>query len=118
MIELKPCTCGSRAHWRGSAIGFWVACDNCKVSTDSRRSLERVVEEWNKAVELARLQEVEKDSTDLHTIVKQQHEEIRKLKDFIKRVTRIGNETLDYHHCGICLSDDWLLCEAERLSKE
>jgi hypothetical protein len=121
MIELKPCTCGSRAHWRGSAIGFWVACDSCGASTRSYKYLEYAVGGWNRdmeqAAELDRLKEVEKDSTDLHTIVKQQHEEIRKLKDFVKKVPRIGPAMVDYHCAGTCL-EDCLLCEAERLSKE
>jgi len=68
--------------------------------------------------ELDRLREIERDSADLHALVLKQHKEIRKLKDFIKRVTRICNATLDYHYCGTCLSDGCLLCEAERILKE
>jgi hypothetical protein len=113
--QLEPCICGHRAHWRtGNHGGFLIKCDYCDASTGgSCTSLERAVDGWNKSVELSRLREVEKDSTDLHKIVVEQHKKIAKLKYLVEEFINVTDCM-----CNVAIDYECVKCEAKRILKE
>jgi len=94
----------------------WVA-ENTDLTAEDNHNLQAdlfqiAADITEKDAEIDRLKEVEKDSTDLHTIVKQQAFQLRQLKGILEEMFKVCpcmcNTALDY---------DCPKCEARRMLK-